>query len=70
MAALTDEHGLANDLVLLDDASTDNVVDLIHKRFKNCKRMEQLKFDYNIVLKRKYILILERLSSLSIHIEV
>jgi myosin-1 len=37
MAALTDEHGLANDLVLLDDSSTNNVVELIQKRFKNSK---------------------------------
>ena len=43
MAALTDEHGLANDLVLLDDSSTNNVVDLIQKRFKNCKRRPPLK---------------------------
>ena len=37
MAALTDEHGNANDMVLLDNASTDAVVDLLQKRFKNCK---------------------------------
>jgi len=37
MAALTDEHGNANDMVLLDNASTDAVVDLLQKRFKNYK---------------------------------
>ena len=37
MAALTDEQGNANDMVLLDNASPDVVVDLLQKRFKNCK---------------------------------
>ena len=49
MAALTDEHGNANDMVLLDNASTDAVVDLLQKRFKNCKWKENFETHYDIL---------------------